>query len=1578
MRTVLGTLATLGLCVSTALAGTITVDVNDGACVSGSGQPDPYSVVYCSIQDAIDDAVAGDTINVAAGIYVEQITITESLSLIGAGEDVVTIQAPAADRPGSVIEGAYTWDYMLAAYATSGTIDVRVEGFTFDANGEGKSSGTDRFAGVFMRDVDGATSGLFSCTIGDFGTTEYESWGVWVGGASDLTIDDNALSGYTHYGMVINGDGDVGEDPDVVVSNNDLTGSSTPLNGIQIGYGATGRITGNTVRDHTRSSPSAAVGIFVIESDGITLGSGNTVNNCFYGLLLSGSDGSTVFENTFTDNIAYHIGLDGSNNNEITANTITGTATGTEDTAIGLSNGATGNIVGGSTFDAGNEITLATSGGGLLHVIHMQSTVGAGSNTVQCNSVHGGTRFVQVDGGNTGAITIADNLVGHSGPSFAGVYLDGGSAVITGNTLTNTVRPVELWGAQDVTISGNIIDGWDYDGVNVGSFTGTVAVSNNFLVNPWGMGVNNRTTTPIDAENNWWGDASGPLDTVGSDEADNPPCYDPATMLNADGLGNPVSEYVDYCPWLTTAPPQLALEADADCYNAGDTVTVGIWMRDIEQTIVGGQFFLRYDNGTLDFLDIGVGDPPFTIEVFSSINEAAAKIDYAVGIPEGGSGTSADTMMAVITFEALTQICSASELIFFRSHTPPSRLSDDTNTPVYPLLVDLDVIDDIAPTATQGTIDTCYTSVAEAETAALAATTDPTDNCTDPNDLVITVATVGDCSAAVTVTVTDGCGNFTDYVYDTRIDNTPPTATQGTIDTCYASVAGAEAAAIAATTAPTDNCSDPNDIVITAATVGDCSAVVTVSVTDECGNFTDYIYNTRIDGTSPTATQGAIDACYTTVAEAETAALAATTDPTDDCTDPNDLVITVGTVGDCAAAVTVTVTDECGNFNDYVYNTRIDSAAPTATQGTIDACYTSSAEAEAAAVTATTDPTDDCSDPNDIVLSAVAVGDCSATVTVTVTDECGNFTDYVYNTRIDGTSPTATQGSIDACYTTVAEAETAALSATTDPTDNCSDPNDIVVTVGTVGDCDAAVTVTVTDECGNFTDYVYNTRIDDTPPTATQGTIDSCYATAAEAEAAAIAATDPTDDCSDPNDIILSAATVGDCSAVVTVTVTDECGNFTDYVYNTRVDNTPPTATVGTIDTCYASAAEAEAAAITATTDPNDDCSDPNDIVISAATVGDCSAVVTVTVTDECGNFTEYDYNTRVDGEAPVVTPSADMNVYADAGLCTAAVDPGTATADDNCTVSLTVTGTRDDALELTDPYPQGITTITWESTDECGNTGSALQTITVSDYNEVVLDIELKAITEASLTRCITFEFWNCGTETAETVEQEITFTNGLATAVSVEVPCAVYDCVRARDGLHTLWRTDVDVFGIVGTQYVADFTDASGTGGDDDSLIGGNLFDDVPPYAPPQFVDIMDYAVFINAWAVNYGTGDTTCATAWPHADISGDGEVTSPDFTFIQTYFLYTDETACCGLLGGGSGPRTEISVAELHELGLPELTVADLNYDGWVDEADVVAFLNGVLPDGPGLIEDIHGVPSGGARIGSPSAARPRSP
>ena len=73
-------------------AGIITVDMNHVGCVSGP-QSTPYAVVYCDIQDGINDATSGDTINVAAGTYTENLVIDKQLILQGAGCGVTTVDA---------------------------------------------------------------------------------------------------------------------------------------------------------------------------------------------------------------------------------------------------------------------------------------------------------------------------------------------------------------------------------------------------------------------------------------------------------------------------------------------------------------------------------------------------------------------------------------------------------------------------------------------------------------------------------------------------------------------------------------------------------------------------------------------------------------------------------------------------------------------------------------------------------------------------------------------------------------------------------------------------------------------------------------------------------------------------------------------------------------------------------------------------------------------------------------------------------------------------------------------------------------------------------------------------------------------------------------------------------------------------------------------------------------------------------------------------------------------------------------------------------------------------------------------
>lgn len=88
-------LSMFGGFIDVASAAGINVDTNDGACVIGIGQPDPYAVVYCNIQDAITDATAGDVITVADGTYIEDLIIDKAIELAGTDKATTRIRGIA-------------------------------------------------------------------------------------------------------------------------------------------------------------------------------------------------------------------------------------------------------------------------------------------------------------------------------------------------------------------------------------------------------------------------------------------------------------------------------------------------------------------------------------------------------------------------------------------------------------------------------------------------------------------------------------------------------------------------------------------------------------------------------------------------------------------------------------------------------------------------------------------------------------------------------------------------------------------------------------------------------------------------------------------------------------------------------------------------------------------------------------------------------------------------------------------------------------------------------------------------------------------------------------------------------------------------------------------------------------------------------------------------------------------------------------------------------------------------------------------------------------------------------------------
>lgn len=291
-----------------------------------------------SIQQAVDAAISGDTVNVAAGIYIEQVFIGKSLHLIGENRDTTIIQAPAtipvASSPDSTVVKIF-----------GGGVDVELTGFTIA--GPGPSGCGSILAGIVVRD--GAHANIHDNKILDIRDNPFSGCqnglGIIVGrqswsttGTADIT--NNIISGFQKNAMMVDNAGS-----SATITGNTITGAG-PLgigmpaqNGIQISRSANAAINNNTISNlsYTPAGTTAA-GILLYQPDTVTI-TGNTI-----------IDVQDSIDSSYASNVT------------ISNNTITSTS-------IGLGNPAAGvwgiAITGGTVSATGNTITNDGTTGGV-------------------------------------------------------------------------------------------------------------------------------------------------------------------------------------------------------------------------------------------------------------------------------------------------------------------------------------------------------------------------------------------------------------------------------------------------------------------------------------------------------------------------------------------------------------------------------------------------------------------------------------------------------------------------------------------------------------------------------------------------------------------------------------------------------------------------------------------------------------------------------------------------------------------------------------------------------------------------------------------------------------------------------------------------------------------------------------------------------------------------------------------------------------------------------------------------------------------------------------------------------------
>jgi len=920
----------------------------------------------------------------------------------------------------------------------------------------------------------------------------------------------------------------------------------------------------------------------------------------------------------------------------------------------------------------------------------------------------------------------------------------------------------------------------------------------------------------------------------------------------------------------------LEVPSASACVAQGEQVTVELWQRNLTQPVRGYQAWLQFDSLQMAFNSGTYTTTPFGLPVLA-IAADGNNIDLAAGLTMSQSPTSADALLATLVFDT-AGMPDGPTVVSFRDRQPPTRFTDETGQEVLPCLVAsttilIDGTDPVIACPANITIE-CTESTHPSNTGMATATDNLDDNPVVTWSDAENMTGCGGYTGTIirTWTAEDCAGNTATCEQTvTVVDTTQPDIECPENDTIECDADSSPAGTGSATA--TDNC-DPAPVIthLDSVAAGSCpqESVITRTwtATDACGN-TDTCEQiiTVVDDTPPVITPPS-DATVECDADLSPASLDFAT-AADNC-DPSPAVDwsdnTTGLNG-CNGTGTLlrtwTATDACGNSSTHVQTITVqDLTAPVIAM------------------------------MPDINVYADA-GGCDALVTWTdpaVTDNCGGMALSFFD------------GFEDDPY------------VTGDPNWNEYDSVVTRVTSGTGG---------ITSKSG-----AAHALLDSTGVTTSTGAFTRLGGYSSYYGEGFNTSLDVYIDLTDP---AVGTETYG---WDLTTAATRQSGShLRDFIFHVADTNSGTVLVAGSNNSNGSR---------------RNDLAGLNHYEITASgwytfewdfrDAGDGSLAVDLNLYDGGGVYLWTEIrNNPLDVIATEVGGNRYM-WFTFLAVDTLAIDNTTMNKNDG-DIDIVYTDPSDTVLDPTGTvFPVGTTTVTVTATDECGNWVESFFDVFVELETEMVVDIALDGAVNDPTTRCITFELWDCGVGGPPTiVEDEVDFSGtdpGVATHTLL-VPCGNYTCVTARDTLHTLRRTATSLT-VSGTQYVATF----------DPLIGGNLNDD-------EWVDILDFGVF--NWQYGEVGGDTDCLDVYPHADIDGDSFVDSDDFSFIQINFLATHDPDCCGTPAplDGSMPVLSISVADLIARGMGELAAGDLNNDGWLDQGDVVAFMQGARPNQLGV-------------------------
>ena len=299
-----------------------------------TGTPPPVQAGKCrnmpsykTIQAAVDAAQAGATVYVCPGLYPEQVTIDKNLNLTGIASGTADAAVITTPSGGMILSASDPSPASLnpsiaAQVFIQGPATVNLTNLTVDGNNNGLSGcNGPTLVGIYAVNSTGTLNGLNlrNQALDPADAACNSGLGVYLEGntGKTVTVKNSTVTNYQKNGITANGYGDGTAGPVITLTGNTVVGqgptAGTAENGIQVGFGATGKLSSNLVLDNvyqgTSSSTLAGTGILIYASKAVVVSNARVSTTQFAVAAVSDS----TYGNADGNNI---------NNNYITASTI--------------------------------------------------------------------------------------------------------------------------------------------------------------------------------------------------------------------------------------------------------------------------------------------------------------------------------------------------------------------------------------------------------------------------------------------------------------------------------------------------------------------------------------------------------------------------------------------------------------------------------------------------------------------------------------------------------------------------------------------------------------------------------------------------------------------------------------------------------------------------------------------------------------------------------------------------------------------------------------------------------------------------------------------------------------------------------------------------------------------------------------------------------------------------------------------------------------------------------------------------------------------------------------------------------